>query len=320
MTWTLYNQAKTNEAWLFQRLLVDLVDSFSYPDLWEGIGRKPLPVRDMLIASALKAYHGYSNRLVVSDLKLRDILRCDVPHFNSVGNYLSRKGFASIVDRLVLESALPLAGIDSSWSTDSTGFGLPYMLDWVEVRALEAASRRGYRKLHAICGNATHSFPVAAVTDGRAGDSPMFRVIARELGEAGYSGGDMLGDSAYLARVNCDLAKELGFEPLFHPKSNTTARAGGSSAWKAMVRLWRDDRETFKDHYRHRGNVESAFSTVKRLFGPCVHSRNPAAQDCEILLKVLCHNIVVLIGTVFEVGLDVDEVFEVEWIPVEVTA
>jgi hypothetical protein len=140
MTWTLYNQAKTNEAWLFQRLLVDLVDSFSYPDLWAGIGRKPLPVRDMLIASALKAYHGYSNRLVVSDLKLRDILRCDVPHFNSVGNYLSRRGFASIVDRLVLESALPLAGIDSSWSTDSTGFGLPYMLDWVEVRALKASS------------------------------------------------------------------------------------------------------------------------------------------------------------------------------------
>jgi transposase len=130
----------------------------------------------------------------------------------------------------------------------------------------------------------------------------------------------MLGDSAYLARVNCDLSSELGFEPFFHPRSNTTLRAGRSSAWRNMVRLWRENLEEFKDHYRHRGNVESAFSTVKRLFGCCVYSRNPAAQDSEILLKVLCHNLVALIGAAFEMNLDLEESFVVEWTPAEVTA
>jgi len=320
VTWTAYNEAKTNEAWMFQRLLVALVDAFAYPDLWDGVGRRPLPVRDMVVAAAVKAYHGYANRVAVSDLRLRNVLRIPVPHFNSLGNWLARPGFGHVVARLVLESALPLAGLDASWSADSTGLGLPYMPEWNEVRALRTASRRGYRKLHGICGNATHAIPVAAVTDGRAGDSPMFRVLARELSAAGFRGGDMLGDAAYLARVNCDLARDFGFTPYFHPKVNTTPKAGGSSAWRAMVLLWRDHRDVFREHYRHRGNVESAFSTIKRLFGSCVYSRDPAAQDGEILLKVLCHNLVVLVGAVYEIGLDPDDLFAVEWTPTAVTA
>lgn len=314
MNWSAYNEAKTNEAWMFQRLLLDLVDSFAYPVLWQGRGRPPIPVRDLVLALAVKTYHGYANRTAVADLRLRGILDGPVPHFNSLGNALARPGFTHVVTRLVLESALPLAGIDAGWSADATGFGLPYMEDWVAVCALRPVSRRGYRKLHAIAGNETHVVPVACVTDGRAGDSPWFRVLARELSAAGFRAGDMLGDSAYLARVNCTLAEDLGYTPYFHPKVNTTLRAGGSAAWRRMVLLWRDHRDVFRDHYRHRGNVESAISTIKRLFGPCVASRDPAAQDTDVLLKVLCHNLVVLVGAVYELGMNPDELFAVDWV------
>jgi len=315
VNWSAYNEAKTHEAGLFQRLLLALVDAFAYPDLWEGVGRRPLPVRDLLVAAAVKAYHGYANRVAVSDLRMRGVLRIPVPHFNSLGNWLARPAFGHIVGRLVLESALPLAGFDAGWSVDATGFGLPYMPDWNEVRALRSASRRGYRKLHGVCGNTTHVIPVAIVTDGRAGDSPRFRVLARDLSAAGFRGGDLLGDAAYLSRLNCSLAEELGYAPYFALKENVTPRAGGSPAWRRMVLLGREHPDVFREHRRHRVNVESAFSSMKRLFGSSVSSRDPVAQDAEVLLKVLCHNLVVLVRAICEFALDPDDLFAVEWAP-----
>ena len=42
---------------------------------------------------------------------------------------------------------------------------------------------------------------------------------------------------------------------------------------------------------------------IKAKFGPSVRAKTPVAQVNEALTKVLCHNVVVLIQSVYELGI-----------------
>lgn len=43
---------------------------------------------------------------------------------------------------------------------------------------------------------------------------------------------------------------------------------------------------------------------VKAKFGGAVRTKTPAAQVNEVLMKLLCHNIVVLIQSMYELGVE----------------
>lgn len=63
-------------------------------------------------------------------------------------------------------------------------------------------------------------------------------------------------------------------------------------------------RETFLEHYHKRSNVESVFSMVKGKFGDSVRSKSDVGQINEVLCKVLCHNICVLVQAIHELGIE----------------
>ena len=50
--------------------------------------------------------------------------------------------------------------------------------------------------------------------------------------------------------------------------------------------------------------METAFSMIKAKFGASVRAKTPIAQVNEVLCKVLCHNICVLIQSIYELGLE----------------
>ena len=58
------------------------------------------------------------------------------------------------------------------------------------------------------------------------------------------------------------------------------------------------------EHYHMRSNIESAFSMVKGKFGDSVRSKSDTGQINEVLCKVLCHNICVLVQATHELGID----------------
>jgi len=62
-------------------------------------------------------------------------------------------------------------------------------------------------------------------------------------------------------------------------------------------------REEFLAHYHKRSNVESTFSAIKRKFGDSLRSKTETAQVNETMAKVLCHNLVVLIHEMYELGI-----------------
>jgi hypothetical protein len=64
------------------------------------------------------------------------------------------------------------------------------------------------------------------------------------------------------------------------------------------------NREDFLRHYHKRSNVESTFSMIKAKFGDAVRSKTDVSMKNEALAKILCHNLVVLIHEMYEMGID----------------
>ena len=56
--------------------------------------------------------------------------------------------------------------------------------------------------------------------------------------------------------------------------------------------------------YHKRSNVETAFSMIKGKFGDAVRSKSDIGQLNEVLCKVLCHNLCVLIQAIHELGIE----------------
>ena len=51
------------------------------------------------------------------------------------------------------------------------------------------------------------------------------------------------------------------------------------------------------EHYHKRSNIETAYSMFKETFGSALLSKSDTGQINEVLWKVLCHNICVLVHT-----------------------
>ncbi len=54
------------------------------------------------------------------------------------------------------------------------------------------------------------------------------------------------------------------------------------------------------DHYHKRSNVESTVQMIKSKFGDRLRSKDKVSQVNEVLAKVLCHNICVVIQEIHE--------------------
>ena len=73
-----------------------------------------------------------------------------------------------------------------------------------------------------------------------------------------------------------------------------------------MLQFYLYNQEEFNRHYHKRSNVESTFSMIKARFGARLRSKTERAQINEALLKVLAHNICVVIQSIHELGIEVE--------------
>ena len=87
------------------------------------------------------------------------------------------------------------------------------------------------------------------------------------------------------------------------PRWWTTRRDGGNYLWRRLWGYYQFQREEFLGHYHKRSNIESTNSMIKGKFGGKLWSKTLAGQTNEALLKVLCHNLVVLVQSIYELGI-----------------
>jgi transposase len=113
---------------------------------------------------------------------------------------------------------------------------------------------------------------------------------------------EVAADKAYLSRKNMETVEDLGGTP-FIPFTSRNVAPKDDGIWAKMYHLFHYRREEFLAHYHKRSSVESAFSMMKAKFGSSVRSKSEMGQVNEVLCKVLCHNICVLIRAMHELGI-----------------
>lgn len=304
--WPAYNQAATTEKDHFCRLLRDLCATVPSPV--QGKGRPRLPLSDALFSAGYKVYSTLSGRRFMTDMReaaSKGYVE-SAPCYNSIFKVIESEEVTPILHRLIEQSALPLREVEQDFAVDSTGFGTARFYRYYSEKYGHEQLGRAWVKTHACVGTKTNIVTAVHISGMTDHDSPQFAKLVESTAER-FTIREVSADKAYNSRQNMDLVDELGGVPYIAFRSNTKPDLK-APVWNKMWHLFSLNREEFGAHYHKRSNVESAFSMIKRVFGDSVRSKTAIAQINEVLLKVLAHNIRVLIHEMHE--LEITPIFE----------
>lgn len=76
--------------------------------------------------------------------------------------------------------------------------------------------------------------------------------------------------------------------------------------WTRLYHFYSLNAEWFKKHYHKRSNVETTFSMIKMKFQGHLRSKKKVGQTNELLCKILCHNLCVIVQCMYELGIEPD--------------
>ena len=301
--WPNYNAAQVNEGYYVQRLLFDLCETIPQPPLPTGRGRRPIPVRDGILAACFKVYGGMSARRSMSDIEeARDAgFLTTTPHFNSVLNVLDDPASTPILLNLVRLSALPLASVEVDFACDSTGFASCRYTRWYDHRYGRESVKADWVKCHAMCGVKTNVIAAVAVLEQSSADCPQLPDLLKTTHQ-GFDVREVSADKAYTSTENFQAVKDLG-GTLYAPfKSNATGSIGG--IFERMFHYFNLHRAEFLESYHKRSNIESTFSAIKRKLGDSVRGKSDVSMKNEVLAKIVCYNLTCCIAEWYALGID----------------
>lgn len=299
--WRNYNKAQTTEQDKFQELLRDLCAGVDEPTF--KFGRPRMPLKDMIFSAVFKTYSTFSGRRFASDLREahRRGYIWKAPHYNSIFRYLESDSLTPVLRELVRQSSLPLASVEVDFAVDSSGFGTSRFIRWYDEKYRTVKQKAEWVKAHVMCGVKTNVITAIEIGEKHSGDSPFLAPMVKTTAQS-FTISEISADMAYGSNKNLNLIAKFNGTPYIPFKSNATGE--GSALWEKMYHLFMFQKETFLQHYHKRSNIESTFSMLKRKFGDALRSKTDTALINETLCKVLCHNLVVLIHEMHELGID----------------
>lgn len=154
-----------------------------------------------------------------------------------------------------------------------------------------------------MCGVKTNIVTSVEVSGWTAHDTNFFEPLLNRTAKH-FKMDEVSADKAYLSHKNLEIAALAGAMPFIPFKSNTLPVAWDDSMWSKMYHYFMLNREGFMARYHLRSNIESAFSMVKAKFDSAIRSKSDVGQVNEVLCKVLCHNICVLVQEIHELGIN----------------
>jgi transposase len=300
--WPAYNAAQTHEKEKFLSLLKDLCQGVQEPPLAKT-GRRPIPRADCIFAACYKVYSGFSTRRFMTDLRdaKDDGLISRPICYNSVINFLDNPALTPILKAMIVEASRPLASVEVDFAGDSTGFLTTRFERWFDVKYGAPKKQYEWVKAHITCGVKTNIVTAVVILDKHAADGKqlpeMVKTTAQNFTIREYS-----ADKAYCSRENYEAIESAGGQGFIPFKSNATGQVGG--LYEKMFHYFSFRRPDFLAHYHKRSNIESTNSMIKRKFGDSLRSKTDVALVNEALCKILCHNLVVLIHEMYELGIE----------------
>ncbi len=300
--WSAYNLSQTHQTELFMELLHDLTKDLYKPYVF---GRPSLNLGEVIFCSALKVYSTLSSRRTVMNYKtaLEKGYITKKPHFNAVSKLLNKEELTPILLHLIELSSLPLRAVEQDFTVDASGFSTCRFDRWFNFKYGKEISSRIWIKAHILSGTKTNIITGVKITRAYHNDSPQFPDLV-EMTKKNFQIKELSADMGYLSYRNMKLIDDLGGKAYIPFKSSCVANASKKKLWRKMYHFFHLNREEFLQHYHKRSNAETVFHMIKTKFGDYVRSNNPTAQENEVLLKVLCHNICVVISEMHELGIE----------------
>jgi len=305
--WSTYNEAQTHEQERFVELLRDLCNGIPQPI--QTFGRPRLPLSDVIFGITYKVYSTMSGRRFMPDLKeaTTNGFVTKAASFTSSFRYLENPELTPLLRGLIEQSASPLKAIETDFAVDSSGFATTTYDRWFDHKYGKMRSEAKWIKTHLMCGVKTHVVTSVEVTPTETADAPQLPQLVNTTAKT-FQISEVSADKAYSSRNNLHAVEAVNGNAYIPFKSNTNGvgnKADGfDGLWYRMWHFYNFNRNAFLEHYHKRSNVETAFSMIKMKFGASVRAKTPIAQVNEVLCKILCHNICVLINSIYELGLE----------------
>lgn len=302
--WGSYNKAQRQEHRLFMELLSELTRTVDEEEN-KGRGRPSKSKRDMIFNSVLKVYSQKSLRRaesLIQQAEKQDLID-DTASYATISDFMQKEELTSILESLITLSATPLSAIETEFAVDATGFSTSKYACWQDHKhGNRDKEHKKWLKAHVACGVKTNIVTAAKITDGTTHDINKFEELVRQTNDY-FEIEEVSADKAYSSRDNHNLLDELDGKAYIPFKSNATGKKKGSSAWKKMYHVFQHQEGKFKRHYHKRSNVEASFHMIKQKFGDHLSSKKDRAQRNELLAKIICHNICVIIQKMYEMGI-----------------
>jgi transposase len=304
--WPVYNAAQTHERERFVELLHDLCNGIPQPP--QTSGRPKLALSDVIFGINLKVYTTMSGRRAMTDLREAEtkelVGKC--PSFTSIFRYLENPELTPLLKTLIEQSASPLKAVESDFAVDSSGFATTVYDRWYDAKWGKMKSEAKWIKAHLMTGVKTHVVTSVEVTATETADAPQLPGLVKKTAET-FTLKEVSADKAYSSKKNLRVIDALGATPYIPFKNYSLGKQGNHGfdcLWDKMWHFYNFNKSTFMAHYHKRSNVETTMSMIKGKFGASVRAKTPVAQVNEVLCKILCHNICVLIQSIYELNLE----------------
>jgi len=305
--WPVYNEAQTHEQEHFVELLMGLCNGIPQPEY--SYGRPRLSLADVVFGLVFKSYTMMSGRRFMTDLREAEAkeLVDKSASFASNARYLGNPELTPLLKTLIEQSASPLRAIETDFAVDSSGFASTTYNRWFDHKWGKERSQAKWVKAHIMCGVATHIVTSVEATSFASGDNRQFPMLVEKTAKT-FTINEVSADKAYSDRKCLKAVQAQGGTAFIPFKVNSTGMGDHhhkfDGLWNRMWHFYNFNREVFMHHYHKRSNVEATFSMIKAKFGGSVRAKSPVAQVNEVLCKILCHNICVLIQSIYELGLE----------------
>jgi len=305
--WATYDAAQMHEQEKFVMLLRDLCNGIPEPEY--KFGRPRLPLADVVFGLVFKSYTTMSGRRFMSDIREAETkeLVSKSASFASHARYLENPELTPLLKALIEQSASPLKAIETDFAVDSSGFSTSTYARWFDHKWGKERSKQTWVKVHLMCGVKTHVVTSVEATPYQSADTLQFPALVAQTAKT-FDINEVSADKAYSDRRNLHAVQAVGGKAYIPFKINSTGMGDHhhrfDGLWNRMWCYYQFNKNSFMERYHKRSNIESTFAMIKAKFGASVRAKSPIAQVNEVLCKVLCHNICVLVQSIYELGIE----------------
>src|ERR1700687_556520 len=130
-------------------------------------------------------YSTFSGRRFMTDL--RDT-HCkgfitELPNYNSIFRCLEKPSLTPVLKSLIVSSSLPLTAVEEDFAVDSSGFSTCRFDRWFDEKYGGTKEKRGWVKVHLMCGVKTNIVTAVKILGKDAADAPQLPGLVETTAE-----------------------------------------------------------------------------------------------------------------------------------------